>query len=133
MSLILFVKRCLIKTSEHKSGSSSEIYHGKLVSVSKSEAIRDSQRHTNPFTPNASLWPFASQLKQCWSSVSGSPFKPFILGLSPPGGRLRFHAARGKAYSPTLKIKIRSLVAPAKKAPSGVKDRPTTGLSSMVR
>jgi len=79
---------------------------------------------TRLLAPYANLCPEASQPRQCVSSSSGSLF---IRGLSQPGCGVRLQLARGMACSPTFQMRIRSTVAPAIKAPSGVKARPTTG------
>ena len=79
---------------------------------------------TRLLAPYASFCPDASQHRQCVSSSSGSLFS---FGLSQPGCGVRLQLARGTAWSPTFQIRIRSTVAPAMKAPSGVKDSATTG------
>lgn len=68
------------------------------------------------------------------SSSTPSLFSPspLVLGLSHPGFGLLLQLARGIAWSPTFQIKMRSAVAPAIKAPSGVKASATTGRSIVI-
>ena len=67
-----------------------------------------------------------SQHRQCSSSSSVS------LGLSQPGCGGLFQQARGMLALPTFQMRTCVDVAPAMKAPSGVKARRTMG-ESMVR
>ena len=87
-------------------------------------------------TPYANFCPVASQHRQCSSSSSPSPPvlgpSPTALGLDHAGCGVRLQLALGMAFSPTFQISTRLDVAPAMKAPSGVKASATMG-DSIVR
>ena len=114
---------------------SAEVDNGKLYSGSEvlshqaCRATRNDWILTLLLDPYASLCPLASQHRQCSSSSSESEF---ALGLSHPGCGGLLHVARGIPVLPTFQIRTWLDVAPAKKAPSGVKASRTIG-ESMFR